>query len=138
MKKTKYLPPSSLMDWTTENLRGAESLLLTDCDLIVRSRPTQRSNKTCLMLLEIKAKGANIKQHQRFSFSLLNIALNKINNTTVTVEGFTTTIEYFGFHLLQFSNTDPSNSEEIRWDNQIISESTLIDNLNFGCCSYCF
>ena len=137
MKQSKYLPADSLMDWTIENLRPASDLLLSDCDLVVRTKPSA-GNKTCIQLIEIKAKNANIKPHQRFTFSILHAAMNQINNTTVTVQGIDMQIEYFGFHLLQFSNTDPSNSEEIKWDNQIISESQLIDNLNFGCCSYCF
>lgn len=92
------------------------------------------------MLLEVKTHEAEVRFAQRDTLFLVNQVLRKssvvngrrryVKCSSPTV-GETRYVRLFGVHVLRLSGEDPASSDQIVWDNTIISESMLVELLRF-------
>lgn len=145
MRKTNFMTAAQAawMDWTTNNLPSFSNqtdntaVFLSDLDCIIRSKPNFEGY-TCVKLLEIKARLQKPQKVQKITLGIINAGLRRLDGETIILEGVPLKIKYYGFHLLQFSGTGVKDSEQIIFDNELISEKELIYNLSWGCCSGCF
>lgn len=125
--KTQFHPNPNFATFTSQRLR--QDLLLMDLDFINRDRAGN------LMLLEIKARQADIKPHQKSTLSIINLALNRLHGTRIELPVnnriIPTILKYHGCHLLQWEKDEGDVSGKIWLDYQEIEEADLIRILNF-------
>ncbi len=123
-------------------------ITVADVDLIIhRFKFDNNREYQCIMLIEKKCHSKEPEPWQR---DTLNIFGQFIRNDKKTpfkgrraqvenraCKAYSThnkryiTVKAFGFHLLQFENTDPANSAWIKWDKKQINEEQLINLLRF-------
>ena len=105
-------------DWVRNNLPNtATGQTVTDLDFIFKNYKTKQ-----IMCVEVKTRNANLKRHQKETFSEMNKAL-KIGyaNTDWT---------YHGFHFLVFERTCFDDGKCFL-NNKLITEKDAIDFLSF-------
>jgi len=138
-----------------EKLDSGLGLVRFDLDVLIHRYMTPNDKKgtrdlQCLMFVEVKTHGGELKPAQQDTFSMLaqvlrNRRRNKHSNKKGRHAGShvplakvfsrmlkrDVAIRMFGGHLLCLSGNDPTDSEWMTWDEKPIDTWLLIDVLRF-------
>lgn len=137
MKTTKYrfsehAPDPYLMDWMSQHLPGARNYFVTDVDLVIRNR------QGCMMIVEVKRKGAKLKPHQRNTLAIIDTLIRagiQMTGNTIAVDGMPIPVYYVGYFTLTLEGTTFEDGR-IFFDGHEVSEQQLITilSMDFKCC----
>ena len=117
--------------WSVANLPDARNYFIQDSDALIRSRSGG------LQLIEIKRKSFRPKPYQERNIRILDEIIRHYfettdGNVTIEINGRkeTHSLSYFGFNLLQLTNTSFKNSSFV-WNGEHVTEDDLIEKLSF-------
>ena len=138
-RNPELVPDFQWKKWTRKNLPNKE-FLVSDIDSIIRTI------KGCVYLIEIKRKGARVKEWQKMTYGLIAAALKAAEGKTLKHEYLPKSIKcekFLGVVELTFENTWFDNGKTY-WSlngkgEEEVTEEEVKQRLSFDRdCSFCF
>jgi len=126
------------------SLDSKQGIVVTDLDYIVLRYETHPQGREfqLMMFVEVKEFGSMLTKCQRDILSLFQqLTVSKTKNIHGSrgirpkkihskMKNSFINLKFFGIHLLQFEQTNPMDSEWIKWNNRKVGVEKLIEILN--------